>query len=63
MMKRTTSLPTSSITSRSVTKVPARLDIFTGSPFFIRWTSWHSFTSSDALPSVMAVVAACMRLT
>ena len=30
MMKRKTSLPTSSMTSRKVTKVPARFDIRTG---------------------------------
>ena len=32
IMKRTTSLPTSRTTSASVTKFPARFDIFTGSP-------------------------------
>src|SRR4030095_12642685 len=32
IMKRTTSLPTSFTTSASVTKSPARFDIFTGSP-------------------------------
>ena len=52
-----------SFTSASVTKVPARLDILTGWPFSIRWTSWHSLTSSSARPPVIALTAAAMRLT
>ena len=63
MVKRTTSGPTSSSRSRKVTKVPARLDMRTSSPFFITRTSWQSLTSSSPLPSVMALTAAFMRLT
>ncbi len=51
MMKRTTPAPTSSTTSRRVTNVPARLDIFTGSPPRNSRTSWHTFTSRLALAS------------
>ena len=53
-MKRVASRPTSSTTSRRVTKSPERLDIFTGSPLRSRRTSWHSFTSSAACPAVTA---------
>ena len=38
-MKRTGSGPTSSTTSRKVTNVPARFDIFTGSPPLKSFTS------------------------
>ena len=38
-MKRTASGPTSSTTSRKVTKSPARFDIFTGSPARSSFTS------------------------
>src|SRR5580698_9215372 len=48
IMKRTASTPTSSTTSRNVTKSPERFDIFTGSPARISRTSWHSRTSSVA---------------
>ena len=50
-MKRTASRPTSSTTSRSVTKSPERFDIFTGSPPRSSRTSWQSLTSSSAAPS------------
>ena len=49
MMKRTASAPTSSTTSRKVTKSPERFDILTGSPARIRRTSWQSRTSSVRL--------------
>ena len=61
-MKRTTSAPTSSTTSRRVTNSPERFDIFTGSPARSSLTSWMTFTSSVALPEVTALTAACMRL-
>ena len=44
-MKRTGSRPTSSTTSRSVTKVPARFDMRTGSPARNSFTSWHTLMS------------------
>ena len=47
-MKRTASRPTSSTTSRSVTKSPDRFDIFTGSPARSRRTSCTILTSSSA---------------
>ena len=47
IMKRTTSLPTSSTTSRSVTKLPERLDILAGAPWRISLTIWQSLTSSS----------------
>ena len=50
IMKRTASRPTSSTTSRSVTKSPERFDILTGSPPRRSFTSWQSLTSSSALP-------------
>src|SRR5919202_534145 len=53
-MKRTASWPTSSTTSRKVTKSPLRLDIFTGSPLRKSFTSWTILTSSDPLPDVVA---------
>ena len=62
-MKRTASLPTSSTTSRRVTKSPERFDIFTGSPLRSSFTSCTIFTSSAALPEVTALIAACTRLT
>jgi hypothetical protein len=63
MMNRTTPDPTSSITSRRVTNVPARLDMRTGSPLSNRFTSCVSFTSSVARSSLSARTAAVMRLT
>ena len=45
IMKRTASGPTSSTTSRRVTKSPDRFDIFTGSPARRSLTSWTIFTS------------------
>ena len=49
-MNRTASEPTSSTTSRKVTKSPERFDIFTGSPLRNSLTSCTIFTSSAALP-------------
>ena len=51
IMKRTASRPTSSTTSRNVTKSPERFDIFTGSPPRRSFTSWQSLTSRSPLPS------------
>jgi hypothetical protein len=48
-MKRTASRPTSSTTSRSVTKSPERLDIFTGSPPRSSFTSWQMLDVELAL--------------
>src|ERR1043166_6953621 len=62
MVKRTTSGPTSSSRSRSVTKVPARLDMRTSSPLRITRTSWQSLTSSSPLPSVRAATPAFRRI-
>ena len=62
-MNRTTSLPTSLTTSARVTKSPARLDIFTGSPARNSRTIWTSFTSRSTRPSVSALTAAWTRLT
>ena len=62
-MKRTTSLPTSSTTSASVTKLPERLDILTGSPSRNSRTIWTSLTSRSTRPSVSALTAAWTRLT
>ena len=61
-MNRTASEPTSSTTSRKVTKSPERFDIFTGSPWRSSRTSCTILTSSVALPAVTALTAACMRL-
>ena len=63
MMKRVTSAPASSTTSRRVTKVPARLDILNGSPFLYSLTSWISLTSSGTRPFDSALTAAFIRLT
>src|ERR1700733_8898440 len=57
-MKRTASLPTSSTTSRKVTKSPERFDIFTGSPLRSSLTSWTILTSNAACPLVTAVIGA-----
>ena len=61
-MNRTASEPTSSTTSRSVTKSPERFDIFTGSPLRNSRTSCTTLTSSAALPPLTPFTAACMRL-
>ena len=61
-MKRVASQPTSSTTSRSVTKSPARFDIFTGSPLRSSLTSCTILTSSTPCPAVTALIAACTRL-
>ena len=63
MMNRTTSFPTRSTTSRSVTNVPARLDIFTGRPPSERLTRLQMRTSNSAFPSLSAATADCMRFT
>ncbi|MNL81051.1 hypothetical protein D3C87_2080580 [compost metagenome] len=63
IMKRTASRPTSSMTSRSVTKSPERFDMRTCSPLRSRRTSWQSLTSSVPFSFVTAFTAACMRLT
>src|SRR3546814_7263162 len=50
IVKRTTSLPTSLTTSASVTKLPERFDIFTGSPFRSSRTICTSLTSKRVRP-------------
>jgi hypothetical protein len=55
-------LADSSTTSASVTKLPERLDIFTGSPARSSRTIWTSLTSSAGRPA-SACTAAWVRLT
>ena len=61
IMKRTEPAPTSSTTSRSVTRSPERFDMTTGSPARKSLTSWQKRMSSAASPSLIAVTAAFMR--
>jgi len=63
MTKRVTSGPTSSTTSRRVTKVPARFDILNSAPSFHSFASWVSLMSSGTWPSDSADTAAFIRLT
>ncbi len=63
MTKRVTSAPACSTTSRRVTKVPARLLILKGSPFFHSFTSWISLMSSGTAPPDSAATAAFIRFT
>ena len=61
IMKRTALGPTSSTTSRRVTKSPERFDIVTGSPPRKSRTSWQNRMSRLASPPLIAVTAAFMR--